>query len=209
MHFGHAGGCRFEYKQCFLSFRLAEETFLASPAARRCPTEGTLGHLQPRPACPRRLRSVADTLAFISPSLAEAGSCEHIAAGGPGGQGGQALPSFRCETQLVPATRSHQPNGAINQVGGISLICYRGEQPEKASAHCRPRKSGHGAASCGRRASARRPLCCSNVSFIFIHHPCACQVHTDQKFAREICGFPHGGTNISGRLVLQNQANLA
>lgn len=54
--------------ECFLSFRLAEETFLASPPSRRCHTEGTVGHLQARPVCPRRLRSAADMLAFISPS---------------------------------------------------------------------------------------------------------------------------------------------
>lgn len=49
---------------------------------------------------------------------------EHIAAGGPGGQGGEALPSFRCKTQLVLATCSHTPSSAINHVAGISLISY-------------------------------------------------------------------------------------
>lgn len=105
------------------------------------------------------------------------------------GEVAKLCPPSAARRSWFPAAHSHQPSGAINQLGGISLICYRGEQPEKASAHRRPRKSGHGAASCGRRASARRPLCCSNDSFIFIHHPCTCQVHTDQKFAREICGF--------------------
>lgn len=58
---------------------------------------------------------------------------EHIAAGGPGGQGGEASPSACCKTQLVLAARSHTPSSAINHVARISLISYRGE-PEEASA---------------------------------------------------------------------------
>lgn len=85
--------------------------------------------------------------------------CEHIVAGGLGGQGGEALPSFRCRMQLVAAARSHTPSSAINQVAGISLISYRGEQAEEAGEHCWPRKSGHGTASRGRGGfGAKAPL---------------------------------------------------
>lgn len=148
-------------------------------------------------------------LQICSPSYQPLPGCEPIAAGGLGGRGGETLPSFRCWTQLVASARPHPPSSAINQVARMSLISYGGEQPEEAAEHRRPRKSGHGAASRGRRASAPRPLCCSNVTFIFIHHPSACQVHTDQKFALEICGFSHAGTNISEGLVLHKQAHLA
>lgn len=72
----------------------------------------------------------------------------------------------------------HIPSNTINQVTGISLISYWGEQPEKLHSRSWPRKFGRGPALCGHQASMGRFLCfaVTNVIFIFIHTHFACQV---------------------------------
>lgn len=115
MRFGHAGGGGFEYNQCFLSFGLAEETFLASPPARRCPTEGTLGHLRPRPACPRRLQPrVRAHRAVQSIKLAEC----HSFATEVSSQGRQACTAGQENVDTAPLRVA----AGLQQRGGPSAV---------------------------------------------------------------------------------------
>lgn len=127
MHFGHAGGCRFEYSRVFSVFQAGRGDILGISSIPEV-SHGGDGRPSAAATCVSAEASLGRRYARIHITLLL--GCEHIAAGGPGGQGGEALP---CKTQLVPAARSHTPSSAINQVAGISLISYRGEQPEKAS----------------------------------------------------------------------------
>lgn len=154
--------------------RVAGEIYLASPLLWWCCTEG---HGRPSAALPwpmrlQRPRSAADALALACP-ITLPPVCEHIPAGGLEGCGGLDAgrgknPAPRLLRNAAGlATCSHIPSNTINQVTGISLISYWGEQPEKLRWRSWPRNFGHGPSLCGHQASMSRFLCCHHRHFHF------------------------------------------
>lgn len=144
---------------------------------------GGVDHLQARPACPRRLRSAADALAFLSPSSGLRTCCRWWAARVEVAR----LCPGSAERRSWPGRRSHTPSHTINQVG-ISLISYGGEQPGKASTPAKKiwtrRRSTRPAGSGEEAVPASPPL-------LFIILPPA-----NSAIRSLLLGFPHDGTNI-------------
>lgn len=185
MHFAHTVGYTYECSWMFSVFQLkgyrGNILGIASPLVHRGAGRPSAG--LPWPMCLQRPRSAADALALacLSPSSGLwtyfCRWCRRVGWLGRTERQSPALGLLR--NAAGPTTRSHTASNTINQVSGISLISYWGEQPEKLHTQSWPRKVGRGPALCGHQASLSRFLyfAVSNVSFIFIHNHFACQVY--------------------------------